>query len=102
VVYCAVNILAVEQVEYSQRFATPAQNKFEGVDWLPGVRAELLRPILTELAGMPARGIARGLKRKVPLSGGGPWHAMTVIRVQRRLIRGRTGRPSNRNSEISL
>jgi flavin reductase (DIM6/NTAB) family NADH-FMN oxidoreductase RutF len=33
----AVNILAVEQVEYSQRFASPAQNKFEDVDWRPGV-----------------------------------------------------------------
>ena len=49
-------------------------------------RAELLRPILAELAGMTARAIARELnERKVPLPGGGPWHAMTVIRVQRRL-----------------
>ena len=49
-------------------------------------RAELLRPILAELAGMTARGIARELnERKVPLPGRGPWHAMTVIRVQRRL-----------------
>ena len=49
-------------------------------------RAELLRPILTELAGMIARGIARELnEREVPLPGGGLWHAMTVIRAQRRL-----------------
>ena len=49
-------------------------------------RAELLRPILAELAGMTARGIARELnERKIPLPGRGPWHAMTVIRVQRRL-----------------
>ena len=49
-------------------------------------RAELLRPILAELAGMTARGIARELnEREVSLPGGGPWHAMTVIRVQRRL-----------------
>ena len=49
-------------------------------------RAELLRPILAELAGMTARAIARELnERKVPLPGRGPWHAMTVIRVQRRL-----------------
>ena len=44
------------------------------------------RPILAELAGMTARAIARELnERKVPLPGRGPWHAMTVIRVQRRL-----------------
>jgi hypothetical protein len=44
-------------------------------------RAELLRPILAELAGMTARAIARELnERKVPLPGGGPWHATTVIR----------------------
>src|SRR5580765_7254766 len=49
-------------------------------------RAELLRPVLAELAGMTARAIARELNgRKVPLPGRGPWHAMTVIRVQRRL-----------------
>ena len=43
-------------------------------------RAELLRPILAELAGMTARAIARELnEREVPLPGGGPWHAMTVI-----------------------
>ena len=40
----AVNILAVEQVEYSQRFATPAQNKFEGLDWLPGVLGSPILP----------------------------------------------------------
>ena len=35
---------------------------------------------------MTARAIARELnEREVPLPGGGPWHAMTVIRVQRRL-----------------
>ena len=49
-------------------------------------RAELLGPILAELAGMTARAIARELnERKVPSPGRGPWHAMTVIRVQRRL-----------------
>jgi hypothetical protein len=49
-------------------------------------RAELLRPILAELAGMTARAMARELnEREVPLPGGGLWHAMTVIRVQRRL-----------------
>ena len=49
-------------------------------------RAELLRPVLAELAGMPARAIARELTaRGVRLPGWGPWHTMTVIRVQRRL-----------------
>jgi flavin reductase (DIM6/NTAB) family NADH-FMN oxidoreductase RutF/DNA-binding MarR family transcriptional regulator len=40
----AVNILAVDQVEYSQRFAKPAQNKFEGVDWRPGVLGSPILP----------------------------------------------------------
>ena len=39
----AVNILAVEQVE-SQRFASPAQNKFEDVDWRPGVLGSPILP----------------------------------------------------------
>ena len=44
-------------------------------------RAELLRPILAELAGMTARAIARELnEREVPLPDGGPWHATAVIR----------------------
>lgn len=49
-------------------------------------RAEALRPILAELDGMSARAIAAGLNvRKVPTPNGGPWYAVTVIRVQRRL-----------------
>ena len=49
-------------------------------------RAELLRPVLAELAGVTARAIARELnERKVPTPSGGPWHVTTVIRVQRRL-----------------
>ena len=49
-------------------------------------RAEELRPILTELAGQSARAIAAELNRRnVPTPGGGPWHAVQVIRVLRRL-----------------
>jgi DNA invertase Pin-like site-specific DNA recombinase len=49
-------------------------------------RAEALRPILAELNGLSARAIAVELnKRNVPTPNGGPWHSMTVIRVQRRL-----------------
>jgi DNA invertase Pin-like site-specific DNA recombinase len=49
-------------------------------------RAEELRPIFAELAGMSARKIAAALNdRKVPTPNGGPWSAVTVIRVQRRL-----------------
>ena len=49
-------------------------------------RAEVLRPLFAELAGKSARAIAAELnERKVPTPSGGPWHAMTVIRVQRRL-----------------
>ena len=49
-------------------------------------RAEALRPVLAELAGMSANAIAAELNaRKVPTPKGGPWSAVTVIRVQRRL-----------------
>src|SRR6476660_8362236 len=49
-------------------------------------RAEALRPIFAELAGMSARAIATELnERNVPTPNGGPWYAATVIRVQRRL-----------------
>ena len=49
-------------------------------------RAEVLRPVLAELAGKSARAIAAELnERKVPTPSGGPWYATTVLRVQRRL-----------------
>jgi DNA invertase Pin-like site-specific DNA recombinase len=49
-------------------------------------RAEQLRPVLTELAGLPARKIAAVLNdRKIGTPTGGVWHAATVIRVQKRL-----------------
>jgi DNA invertase Pin-like site-specific DNA recombinase len=49
-------------------------------------RAEALRPILAQLAGMSTRGIAAELNRRsIPTPNGGPWHSETVSRVQRRL-----------------
>jgi DNA invertase Pin-like site-specific DNA recombinase len=49
-------------------------------------RAEGLRPLLAELAGKSARAIAAELNaRGVATPAGGRWHALTVIRVQRRL-----------------
>ena len=43
-------------------------------------------PDLAELAGMSANAITAALnERGVPTPRGGPWHAMSVIRVQRRL-----------------
>jgi hypothetical protein len=49
-------------------------------------RAEGLRSVFTELAGMSARAIAAELnKRKIPTPAGGSWHSVTVIRVQKRL-----------------
>jgi len=49
-------------------------------------RAEALRPILVELAGMSANAIAAELNRRnVPTPTGRAWSAVTVIRVQRRL-----------------
>jgi len=50
-------------------------------------RDEALRPILAELAGMSANAITAALnERGVPTPRGGPWHAMSVIRVQRRRL----------------
>jgi DNA invertase Pin-like site-specific DNA recombinase len=49
-------------------------------------RAEELRPLLVELAGLSARQIAEQLnQRGVQTPQGGRWQATTVIRVQRRL-----------------
>ena len=51
-------------------------------------RAEVLRPILAELAGWSANAIAAELNaRRVPTPTGAPWSAVTVIRVRRRLGR---------------
>ena len=51
-------------------------------------RAEALRPILTELADLPALTVARELnRRKVKTPAGGKWHAVQVIRVRERLAR---------------
>jgi 3-hydroxy-9,10-secoandrosta-1,3,5(10)-triene-9,17-dione monooxygenase reductase component len=33
----AVNVLSEEQHSLSERFATPVENRFEGVDWSPGM-----------------------------------------------------------------
>ena len=33
----AVNILSEEQQSLSERFATPVENRFEGIDWSPGM-----------------------------------------------------------------
>jgi DNA invertase Pin-like site-specific DNA recombinase len=49
-------------------------------------RAESLRAIFAELAGMSARAVAAELnKRQIPTPAGGSWHSVTVIRVQKRL-----------------
>jgi DNA invertase Pin-like site-specific DNA recombinase len=49
-------------------------------------RANALRPVFTELAGLSANAIAVELNtRAVPTPNGGRWHALTVIRVQKRL-----------------
>jgi DNA invertase Pin-like site-specific DNA recombinase len=49
-------------------------------------RAEALRPVLDELAGLSARAIAAELnERRIRAPNGGHWYAATVIRVQRRL-----------------
>lgn len=35
--YFAINILEAGQRDLSHRFATPAQDKFAGLDWVPGI-----------------------------------------------------------------
>jgi hypothetical protein len=50
------------------------------------IRAEQLRPMFAELAGMSHRKIAAELNaRKIPMPAGGQWHAVTVKRVLSRL-----------------
>jgi DNA invertase Pin-like site-specific DNA recombinase len=54
-------------------------------------RAERLRPVLKELSGLSARNIALALNdRNVPTPTSGQWSAVTVIRVQRRLVQARS------------
>lgn len=49
-------------------------------------RAEQLRPVLTELAGLSQGRMAAELNaRGIPTLAGGPWHAVTVRRVLQRL-----------------
>ena len=49
-------------------------------------RAEQLRPVFVELAGLSTRAVAALLnERKIPTPAGGLWHSVTVIRVQKRL-----------------
>jgi DNA invertase Pin-like site-specific DNA recombinase len=51
-------------------------------------RAEGLRTVFEDLSSLPsARQIAAALnERRMPTPNGGPWSAVTVIRVQRRLV----------------
>ena len=52
-------------------------------------RAEALRPVLKEWEGKSANAIAKELNaREIKTPTGRPWHAMTVIRVKRRLAGG--------------
>jgi hypothetical protein len=49
-------------------------------------RAEQLRPLFTELAGLSARKAAEELNRRsVAAPAAGKWHAATVLRVRERL-----------------
>jgi DNA invertase Pin-like site-specific DNA recombinase len=49
-------------------------------------RAEALRPVFTELAGLSANALSRELNRRaVPTATGKPWSPVMVIRVRKRL-----------------
>jgi len=61
--------------------AQSAANKAEALQ-----RAEALRPVFAELAGLSDRAIAAALNgRNVATPSGGRWHAQTVQRVRARL-----------------
>jgi len=61
--------------------AQSAENKAAALQ-----RAEALRPLLAELAGLSDRAIAAALNdRNVATPSGGRWHAQTVQRVRARL-----------------
>jgi DNA invertase Pin-like site-specific DNA recombinase len=66
-------------------------------------RAEDLRPVFAELAGLSARKIAEALNaRKIATPSGGEWHSTTVIRVQKRIENSpapRAGKKIARNRE---
>ncbi len=48
-------------------------------------RAEKLRPIMAELAGLSANAAARELNRRgIATPKGGQWHALTVLRLRKR------------------
>ena len=50
------------------------------------LRAEELRPVFTELAGLSARQAAAELNRGgIATTDGGHWHAQSVVRVRQRL-----------------
>jgi flavin reductase (DIM6/NTAB) family NADH-FMN oxidoreductase RutF/DNA-binding MarR family transcriptional regulator len=68
----AVNILAVDQVDVSQRFASPSHSKFEGVAWRPGV---LGSPILPDILSL--------LECELETTVHGGDHVIVVGRVKR-------------------
>jgi hypothetical protein len=66
-------------------------------------RAEQLRPVFDELAGLSARKIAAELnERKIVTPTGGVWHAATVIRVQKRLGAGLSFTEQNQQETHAL
>jgi DNA invertase Pin-like site-specific DNA recombinase len=59
-------------------------------------RAEALRPLLAEFAGLSDRAVAMELnKRQVATPAGGKWHSQTVARVRARLL----SRPGKRTTD---
>jgi hypothetical protein len=51
-------------------------------------RAEQLRPLMQELAGLSARGAAAEMNRRgIETAAGGKWHAVQVLRLRERLER---------------
>jgi flavin reductase (DIM6/NTAB) family NADH-FMN oxidoreductase RutF len=56
----AVNILAVDQVDLSQRFASSSNSKFEGVDWRLGVLGSPILPDILALLDASWRGPSKG------------------------------------------
>jgi hypothetical protein len=58
----------------------------EEIEREAAARAEALRPVLTELAGLSHNALAKELNRRaIPTPTGAEWSAVTVIRLRKRL-----------------
>jgi hypothetical protein len=73
-----------EAKRHGARLGNPDQAKANPLE--AEAHADRLRPVLTELRGLPSRAIATELtERAIPTPRGGDWQSTTVVRLLRRL-----------------